>query len=129
MPSAENPDSKQKFAIYLVGGAVRDLALGIEPKDRDYLVTGATPNDMLALGYTQVGAAFPVFLHPITKDEYALARTERKTGDGYHGFEISTENSKTLNPTLLLKFVELGYDPNNSYPIQELVQAFQKINQ
>jgi tRNA nucleotidyltransferase/poly(A) polymerase len=77
---------------YLVGGAVRDELLGIQPKDRDYVVVGATPADMLALGYSQVGADFPVFLHPETKEEYALARVERKTGAGYHGFEVRTDN-------------------------------------
>lgn len=69
--------------IYLVGGAVRDILMGLEPKDRDYVVVGATPKDMLNLGYTQVGCDFPVFLHPETKEEYALARTEVKNGDGY----------------------------------------------
>lgn len=72
--------------VYLVGGAVRDTLLGREVKERDYVVVGATPAQMLALGYTQVGKDFPVFLHPKTKDEYALARTERKQGKGYTGF-------------------------------------------
>ncbi|PZR93533.1 MAG: multifunctional CCA tRNA nucleotidyl transferase/2'3'-cyclic phosphodiesterase/2'nucleotidase/phosphatase [Stutzerimonas stutzeri] len=74
---------------YLVGGAVRDLLMGREPSDRDYVVTDATPEQMLQLGFTQVGADFPVFIHPQSGDEYALARTERKTGLGYNGF--STE--------------------------------------
>lgn len=78
--------------IYLVGGAVRDELLGVKSKDRDYVVVGATPGDMIALGYSQVGADFPVFLHPETKEEYALARVERKVGVGYHGFEVSTHN-------------------------------------
>ncbi|RMF19786.1 MAG: multifunctional CCA addition/repair protein [Gammaproteobacteria bacterium] len=71
---------------YLVGGAVRDRLLGLPVKDRDWVVTGATPEDMLRAGYTQVGADFPVFLHPETGEEYALARTERKSGRGYTGF-------------------------------------------
>lgn len=77
---------------YLVGGCVRDKLLGLPVQDRDYMVVGATVADMLALGYTQVGADFPVFLHPETHDEYALARTERKSGTGYHGFLVGTEN-------------------------------------
>ena len=73
--------------IYLVGGAVRDGLLGRAVTERDWVVVGATPQQMLALGYTQVGRDFPVFLHPTTREEYALARTERKRGHGYHGFE------------------------------------------
>ena len=72
--------------IYLVGGAVRDQLLGLPVKEKDWVVVGATPQDMLALGFRQVGKDFPVFLHPETQDEYALARTERKTGRGYTGF-------------------------------------------
>jgi len=78
--------------IYEVGGAVRDRLMGFEPKDRDYVVVGATVAEMLAKKFTQVGADFPVFLHPETYDEYALARTERKSGTGYHGFLVDTEN-------------------------------------
>ena len=78
--------------IFKVGGAVRDFVLGREPKDIDYVVVGATTEQMLNLGYSQVGAAFPVFLHPQTGDEYALARVEKKIGAGYHGFETQTEN-------------------------------------
>ena len=69
--------------VYLVGGAVRDKLLGLEPKDEDFVVVGATTEEMVALGYSQVGKDFPVFLHPETKDEYALARVERKVGVGY----------------------------------------------
>ena len=75
--------------IFLVGGAVRDHLLGIESKDKDYVVVGADVNYMLQHGFSQVGADFPVFLHPETGEEYALARTERKVGAGYHGFEVS----------------------------------------
>ncbi|PXX93657.1 multifunctional CCA tRNA nucleotidyl transferase/2'3'-cyclic phosphodiesterase/2'nucleotidase/phosphatase [Marinobacter vulgaris] len=73
---------------YLVGGAVRDELLGLPVKDRDWVVTGATPEEMLLRGFKQVGADFPVFLHPDTREEYALARTERKQGRGYHGFTV-----------------------------------------
>lgn len=76
---------------YLVGGAVRDTLMGKEPSDRDYVVVGSTPEEMLLRGFEQVGASFPVFLHPKTGEEYALARTERKTGSGYLGFETVTE--------------------------------------
>jgi tRNA nucleotidyltransferase (CCA-adding enzyme) len=75
---------------YLVGGAVRDRLLGIDVQDRDYVVVGAQPEDLLRQGYTQVGKDFPVFLHPKTHEEYALARKERKTGPGYHGFAFDT---------------------------------------
>lgn len=74
--------------IYLVGGAVRDRLLGLPGQDRDYVVVGATPEEMTARGYKLVGADFPVFLHPETKEEYALARTERKSGRGYKGFTV-----------------------------------------
>lgn len=72
--------------VYLVGGAVRDELLGLQVKDKDWVVTGSTPEQMLAQGYQQVGKHFPVFLHPDTKEEYALARKERKQGTGYTGF-------------------------------------------
>lgn len=72
--------------VYLVGGAVRDELMGIEPKDFDYVVVGSTPQEMLDAGYKQVGSDFPVFLHPITGEEYALARTEAKEGNGYMAF-------------------------------------------
>lgn len=90
----------QNVKVYLVGGAVRDLLLGLEPKDKDYVVVGATPAEMIAAGFSQVGASFPVFLHPETGDEYALARTERKTGTGYHGFETFYDPSVTLEDDL-----------------------------
>jgi len=85
---------------YLVGGAVRDRLLGIAVKDRDYVVVGATPEDMLRAGYRPVGKDFPVFLHPQTHEEYALARTERKTGRGYHAFAFDTDPSVTLEDDL-----------------------------
>lgn len=78
--------------IYKVGGFVRDSLLGLNPKDIDYVVVNSTTEEMLSLGYEQVGADFPVFLHPETKDEYALARKERKTGNGYNGFSVDINN-------------------------------------
>ncbi|MGH8040811.1 MAG: multifunctional CCA addition/repair protein [Rudaea sp.] len=85
---------------YLVGGAVRDRLLGLAVKDRDYVVVGATPDDLLRLGYQPVGKDFPVFLHPQTHEEYALARSERKTGHGYHGFAFDIDPSVTLEDDL-----------------------------
>ena len=86
---------------YLVGGAVRDSLLGHPFTERDYVVVGATPEELLAKGYSQVGKDFPVFLHPETKAEYALARTERKSGHGYHGFEVHADPGVTLEEDLL----------------------------
>jgi tRNA nucleotidyltransferase (CCA-adding enzyme) len=86
--------------IYLVGGAVRDKLLGLEVKDRDYVVVGATPEQMVAQGFKPVGADFPVFLHPHSKQEYALARTERKSGRGYKGFKVYAAPDVTLEDDL-----------------------------
>ena len=86
--------------IWMVGGAVRDGLLGLPVTDRDWVVTGQTPQAMLAAGYTPVGKDFPVFLHPDTKDEVALARTERKTAPGYRGFSFSADPSVTLEDDL-----------------------------
>ncbi|MES2024564.1 MAG: multifunctional CCA addition/repair protein [Pseudomonadota bacterium] len=86
---------------YIVGGAVRDELLGVPVKDRDYVVVGATPEEMIAQGYTPVGKDFPVFLHPVTHAEYALARTERKTEPGYKGFVFHTDASVTLEEDLI----------------------------
>ncbi|HEY8011077.1 MAG TPA: multifunctional CCA addition/repair protein [Rudaea sp.] len=85
---------------YLVGGAVRDRLLGNAVKDRDWVVVGAQPEDLLRANYKPVGKDFPVFLHPQTGEEYALARTERKTGRGYHGFAFDTDASVTLEDDL-----------------------------
>lgn len=82
--------------IYLVGGAVRDALLGLPVTERDWVVVGATPEEMLQLGYQPVGKDFPVFLHPKTHEEYALARTERKTGKGYKGFTFYAAPDVTL---------------------------------
>ncbi|MFQ5609347.1 MAG: multifunctional CCA addition/repair protein [Woeseiaceae bacterium] len=86
--------------VYLVGGAVRDEQLGIPVRERDWCVVGATPEEMIAEGYKPVGKDFPVFLHPQTSEEYALARTERKTGAGYHGFAFNTSPDVTIEDDL-----------------------------
>ncbi len=86
--------------VYLVGGAVRDEQLGLPVKERDWCVVGASPEELLSKGYRQVGKDFPVFLHPETNEEYALARTERKTGAGYHGFQFHTSPDVTLEEDL-----------------------------
>jgi tRNA nucleotidyltransferase (CCA-adding enzyme) len=86
---------------YLVGGAVRDKLLGLPIKDRDWVVVGGTPQQMLDKGFQEVGADFPVFLHPKTKEEYALARIERKVGVGYNGFSCDASQNVTLEQDLL----------------------------
>jgi tRNA nucleotidyltransferase (CCA-adding enzyme) len=85
---------------YIVGGAVRDRLLGLPVQDRDWVVVGATPEELIALGYVPVGADFPVFLHPETKEEHALARTERKTAPGYRGFAFHASPEVTLEEDL-----------------------------
>lgn len=87
--------------IYRVGGAVRDTLLGLPVSDNDWVVVGATPKQMKDLGYQPVGRDFPVFLHPVTKEEYALARTERKSGHGYAGFSFYTSSDISLEEDLL----------------------------
>ena len=86
--------------IYKVGGAVRDELLGLEPTDNDWVVVGSTPKQMLSMGYKQVGKDFPVFLHPDTKEEYALARKERSTGPGHNAFNFSFSPNVTLEEDL-----------------------------
>lgn len=103
---------------YLVGGAVRDELLGREVHDRDYVVTGVTVEQMLEAGFMQVGADFPVFLHPKTKEEYALARTERKSGSGYKGFTVDFNPNVTLEEDLLrrdLTINAIAKDEDGSY--------------
>lgn len=87
--------------VYLVGGAVRDRLLNRPVTEKDWVVVGSTPKEMLSRGFRQVGKDFPVFLHPKTHDEYALARTERKTASGYHGFEVNASPDVTLEQDLL----------------------------
>ena len=93
-PTASQP------TVFLVGGAVRDHLMGVVNSDRDWVVVGATPEQMDALGFVAVGADFPVFLHPRTKEEYALARTERKTSKGYRGFSFHAAPDVTLTQDL-----------------------------
>ncbi|MBQ0712183.1 MAG: multifunctional CCA addition/repair protein, partial [Porticoccus sp.] len=86
--------------LYLVGGAVRDKLLGYPFTEKDWVVVGATPEEMIEQGFRQVGSDFPVFLHPKTKEEHALARTERKSGAGYKGFQCFSDTSVTLEEDL-----------------------------
>ena len=86
--------------VYLVGGAVRDERLGLPVRERDWCVVGATPDELINDGYKQVGKDFPVFLHPESREEYALARTERKTAAGYRGFAFDTSASVTIEEDL-----------------------------
>ncbi len=87
--------------IYLVGGAVRDQLLNLRVHEKDYVVVGATVEQMITLGYKPIGKDFPVFLHPQTHFEYALARTERKIAKGYHGFDFYAHPTVTLEDDLL----------------------------
>lgn len=93
MNKVKHPDfySLNPKNIFLVGGAVRDLLMGLNPKDKDYLVINTTEEEMLSLGFSQVGSDFPVFLHPKSGEEFALARKERKTASGYSGFTVETK--------------------------------------
>ena len=86
--------------VYLVGGAVRDQIMGLSVKDKDYVVVGSTSEEMVKLGYKPVGNDFPVFLHPKTHQEYALARTERKVSKGYKGFKVYASKEVTLEEDL-----------------------------
>lgn len=102
--------------IYQVGGAVRDALLGLPVKDTDHVVVGATPEQMVKLGYRPVGKDFPVFLHPETHEEYALARTERKTAKGYKGFQVFASPEVTLEEDLArrdLTINAIARDENN----------------
>ena len=93
-------DFPKHINVYIVGGYVRDRLLGRECKDHDFVVVGATEQEMLDLGFSSVGADFPVFLHPLTGDEFALARKERKVAAGYNGFEVDFDPSVTLEDDL-----------------------------
>ena len=109
--------------IYMVGGAVRDRLLGLPVQDHDWVVVGATPEQMVAQGYLPVGKDFPVFLHPATGEEHALARTERKSGRGYRGFVVDADPSVTLEQDLARRdftINAIARDPDNG----ELVDPY-----
>ena len=93
-------DPAEQLECYLVGGAVRDQLLGDASTDLDWVVVGASEDTMLKLGFSPVGRDFPVYLHPTTHQEYALARRERKTGPGYRGFETTASPDVTLEDDL-----------------------------
>jgi tRNA nucleotidyltransferase (CCA-adding enzyme) len=112
---------------YLVGGAVRDMLMGLEPKDRDYVVVGSSSSDMLAAGFSQVGADFPVFLHPQTGEEYALARREKKTGTGYLGFTSEFGTDVTLEEDLArrdLTINSMAFETEEDNPGHYLVHDY-----
>lgn len=109
--------------VFLVGGAVRDQLLQLQVKDRDYVVIGSTPEQLSKLGYQQVGKDFPVFLHPQTGDEYALARTERKKGLGYNGFECYAGQDVTLEEDLLRRDLTI-----NAIASSQQAQIFDPYN-
>ncbi|WP_158900033.1 multifunctional CCA addition/repair protein [Burkholderia sp. L27(2015)] len=107
--------------IYTVGGAIRDALLGLPVQDRDYVVVGATPEQMVAQGFRPVGKDFPVFLHPKTQEEYALARTERKTAAGYHGFKFYYAPDVTLEEDLARRDLSVNAMAREVAPDGELV--------
>lgn len=110
--------------IYLVGGAVRDSLLGLSVRDKDWLVVGSTPKEMLKKKFQQVGRDFPVFIHPVTYEEYALARTERKNGVGYGGFAINFSSNVTLEEDLIRRDLTINaMAKNNSGNIIDLFQG------
>ena len=102
--------------IYMVGGAVRDALLGLPVQDRDWVVVGATPEELTAQGFTPVGKDFPVFLHPRTREEYALARTERSTARGYRGFAVHAEPDVTLEQDLARRDLTINSIAAPAYP-------------
>jgi tRNA nucleotidyltransferase/poly(A) polymerase len=112
--------------IFMVGGSIRDKLMHRPCEDYDWLVVGSSHDEMIENGFVQVGADFPVYLHPESKQEYALARVEKKTGSGYLGFD-TIHQSGNLNPKLLQKFVDLGYDPEKEYNINELMTVFKNM--
>lgn len=112
--------------IYTVGGAVRDELLGLDVKDHDYVVVGATPEQMVALGYKPVGKDFPVFLHPQTHEEYALARTERKTAKGYKGFQVYAAPEVTLEQDLARRDLTINAIAKNEQG--ELIDPFHGVD-
>lgn len=123
--------------VYKVGGCVRDTIMGLTPNDIDYVVVGSNPQEMLDNGFTLVGASFPVFLDE-NGDEYALARTERKSGKGYSGriveydIDATLENGivvKCLDGKLLQKFINSGVIIDKEYAIDDLMELLRHICQ
>lgn len=112
--------------IYRVGGAVRDALLGLPVQDVDWVVVGATPEELVAAGYLPVGKDFPVFLHPQTREEYALARTERKTARGYHGFVVHASPDVTLEEDLARRDLTINAiaQPLDSTPASGLIDPY-----
>jgi tRNA nucleotidyltransferase (CCA-adding enzyme) len=112
--------------IYLVGGAVRDALLGLPVHDHDWVVVGATPQQMIDRGYLPVGKDFPVFLHPTTKEEYALARTERKTAPGYQGFAVQAAPEVTLEEDLARRDLTINAiaQPERAEGTRDLIDPF-----
>lgn len=104
----------KQLTVYRVGGYVRDKLLGIKPHDCDYVVTGSSADEMLKLGYTQVGKSFPVFLHPQSKEEYALARTEKKIGSGHTGFTTNSSKEVTLEQDLSRRDITINAIAENA---------------
>ncbi len=109
---------------YLVGGAVRDTLLGRSGSDRDWVVVGATPEQMVGLGFVPVGKDFPVFLHPETKEEYALARTERKTAPGYKGFVVHASPDVTLEQDLARRDLTINAIAKDPEDPRHLIDPF-----
>jgi len=115
-----------KISHYLVGGAVRDELLGLPVADRDFVVIGASVEEMISNGFMPVGRDFPVFLHPHTKEEYALARTERKTGRGHQGFSFHADPSVTLAEDLARRDLTINAIAKSSE--DEFIDPFQGID-
>ena len=111
---------------YLVGGAVRDQLLGLPVHERDWVVVGCMPTDLIKLGYQPVGRDFPVFLHPVTREEYALARTERKTGVGYYGFTCDFNPDVTLEDDLARRDLTINAMAMNE--AGDLIDPYHGIN-
>ncbi len=110
--------------IYMVGGAVRDRLLGLPVQDRDWVVVGATPEEMVSRGFVPVGKDFPVFLHPTTHEEYALARTERKSGRGYRGFTVFADAGVTLEQDLARRDLTINAIAAHEDPDRPLIDPF-----
>ncbi len=114
---SRHPRHVPQMKSFVVGGAVRDALLGLPVQDRDHVVVGATPEEMVAAGFTPVGSDFPVFLHPRSHEEYALARTERKTARGYKGFQVYASPDVTLQEDLArrdLTINAMAFDENGA---------------